>query len=567
LSVRERVTRLLDSSAAPVCVALLALLLGLPTLRQPLTADDHLLSYESRYGSRPLMSYGYGPAELATLREAGAISWWSNPKLQMRLFRPLSCLTHVVEFRLWPDAAWAMHLVNALLYALLIWVAGLVYRELLSSRVLASVAALMFALDDAHGAAVGWISSRNSVLAVLFALLAVLLHVRARKRGRALSGLSALCVALALLAGEGGLAAMAYLAAYALVFESGAWLARLRGITPQLAVVIAWALLYIVDGYGVHGSSTYREPSAATLLEGVLDLPLWLLSLFGPSLVSFSVNAPVAGARAVALVLVSPILIGLYRWLPRTQRNLFFGVALVFCWAPLFFIVPNDRVTIAASFAAFGWIASVLDALRDSGSWARAYRHATIVLHFAIAPLCFVLALDAIGPAERGTQALLAAVRRSRPEQVVLVNSPFELLPAFTSTLLHTPPGAAAPKALHELYAGSARLRVRRSAPDALEVQATPGWGDKPIERFFCAKRDLPQAGSERSVSGMHITVLENDADGLPSRVRFRFTSELESPTRLWLVWEGRAPVAWRPPALGEQVELPALSLFSALPK
>jgi phage baseplate assembly protein gpV len=65
----------------------------------------------------------------------------------------------------------------------------------------------------------------------------------------------------------------------------------------------------------------------------------------------------------------------------------------------------------------------------------------------------------------------------------------------------------------------------------------------------------------------MHITVLENDADGLPSRVRFRFASELESPTRLWLVWEGRAPVAWRPPALGEQVELPALSLFSALPK
>ena len=80
----------------------------------------------------------------------------------------------------------------------------------------------MFTINDSHAQSVGWIASRHVVLATLFAMLAVLLHVRSRaQRSLGLQAASLASTALTLLSAEFGVAALAYLTAYACVFEAG----------------------------------------------------------------------------------------------------------------------------------------------------------------------------------------------------------------------------------------------------------------------------------------------------------------------------------------------------------
>jgi hypothetical protein len=151
------------------------------------------------------------------------------------------------------------------------------------------------------------------------------------------------------------------------------------------------------------------------------------------------------------------------------------------------------------------------------------------------------------------------------PNRVVVVNLPVELLTMYTNVRLGEQSAMDPHRSMHQLYAGSARLTATRIAPDTLELRATPGWGQKPIERIFCAERDLPRAGAQREVADMRIRVEESDANGAPTRVRFQFASPLEATERAWFAWQGNGIVPWQPPALGQSVELPALSMFEAL--
>src|SRR3954453_3699628 len=131
-----------------------------------------------------------------------------------------------------------MHLLNCLLYAGLVWVATLAYRVLFGRELkLAALAALMFCIDESHAQSVGWIASRHVVLATLFALTALYLHVRSRREASLKLQVASLGAhALSLLSAEFGLATLAYLVAYAAIFESGTLLRRVRTIAPHVLI-------------------------------------------------------------------------------------------------------------------------------------------------------------------------------------------------------------------------------------------------------------------------------------------------------------------------------------------
>lgn len=52
----------------------------------------------------------------------------------------------------------------------------------------------------------------------------------------------------------------------------------------------------------------------------------------------------------------------------------------------------------------------------------------------------------------------------------------------------------------------------------------------------------------------LHITVMESDPAGAPTRVRFQFASALEAPERAWCTRQGTGLVPCQPPALGQRV-------------
>jgi hypothetical protein len=579
--IRERVLALLQTRAGGWTLAAIAFLLCLPALNLGFLTDDHLHRAHAQLGFDPFGQFEISTARAMQQRSLGRFAWWTSAELSVKFLRPLSAATHWAEFQLWPNAAWAMHLTNNVVYAALAGIAWLLYRELLPLRQRsAALAALMFAIDDGHAATIGWISGRNTLLASSFALLAVLLHVHSRKYATSarvsqalgkqlrLHGASAACVALALLSAESGVAVFAYLLAYAFAFESGRLRDRAITLAPQLVVLVCWAAIYIAGGFGAHGTSFYRDLAQPLFVvgQGLLDLPTWLSSLFGPSVASATMVLPPPPVRLAALVLCAPLLFGLALALPRTRENVFFAVGALLCLPPLFTTLPQDRLLICASFGAFGLIASVITtAAASSSRLVRNTRFVLIALHLVLPPLLFVASLGQSLPIENGAREIAAQVREHPASQVVLVNLPIELLTLYGSSLLGEHSGQAQPTAVQQLYAGSSPVEVARVDANTLEVSVPRGWGEQPIERVFGSLDALPRKDAKLSFESLRIWVVDSDAAGHPVKVQFKFPNALESQERLWLSWQGTKPVPWTPPAIGQSVRLPPLGMFKSL--
>ena len=547
-------------------VALLALLLGLPSLSSGLTTDDHVARGIglARPGllPDPFTAFGLEPKP-GFDRDSGHLAWWSSPQLRLMFLRPLTSLTHA-DYVLWSNAPWAMHAVNVLLYALMAAIAWFLYRALLpSAPPIAAMAALLFAIDEAHAPALGWIASRNTLLSSLLGLTALLMHVRGRRHA------GAAFLALALLAGEGGCAVLAYLFAYAVCLESGTLRARLATLAPALAVSALWAVVYIAGGYGARGSTFYRDLSEPlhVLAQGLMDLPTWIFGLVGPSVIGLSMAAPAAPVRAAGLLLAAPLIVGLAFGLPRTRENGFFALGALLCLPPLFTTLPQDRILMLASFGALGVIASFLAAARSSASAAvRGIGRVLFGIHAVLAPLLFLPGLNQTRPVEHGSQAVVRALPQHAPPQVILVNAPVELLTLYAPFIAREQADRTPPTQLQQLYAGASTLTAKRVDERTLELDAANGWAAVPVETIFGRVEDMPRGGEVLALKGLEVRVQDSTADGRPKRVHFRFPTPLEDSERLFLSWQGRNPVAWQPPSIGSSEPLQQLGLHSLEP-
>lgn len=557
----------LSGPRGPLLVALASIAISLPALGLGFMADDHLLAWQLQHGERPWGLFQASEASLRELRSVGAIAWWASPRLALKFFRPIASLSHALDFALWPHAAWLMTLWNVLLYGACTLLAALLFRRLTRSPWAAGLAALLFAIDEAHGVSVGWIAGRNTLLALLGSLSALYLHLRARsERRRSLALLAPLAVAFALSSAEAGSWALGLLLAYALVLEPGSYRQRLSTIAPQLIVGALWASLYLALGCGIRGASFYRELTSPidALAQGLLDLPLALTSLLGPSVVAFTAMVPAHEARLMALP-VALISLGL-AWPSRLLRDdasfRFFVLATFACLPPAFLALAQDRTLMGASFGAFGWLASVLvEVAQRSGLLARIRVGVLVLVHVLLALPMYELSLASVRRFENGAQALVAITKPGR--EVVLVNTPVELLSNYTIAI-HDRAGRSL-RSLHQLYAGGSELWLERVDAHTLDVTATRGWGYVPIERIFCAPADLPKAGSALQVQGMTIRVLGSTEAGAPAHVRFTFATPLEAGERQWLIWRGSQPVPFQPPAPGQRIRLAASPILKAL--
>lgn len=563
----------LTSARAGLLLSLLALTLTLPALGLGLMTDDRAFAEKFRRGDGPFVVYSITQEEIAAGKERGMYPWWTSPELRLHFLRPLSALSHELDYRAFAGAPWAMHLGNGVLYALIVLIAFHLYRALLPEQPrVAALAALMFAIDDGHATTAGWIASRSMLLASAFGLTALWLYVRARtlraaRRPSLLLRASATAMfALALCAAESGLSTLAYLAAYSLAQETGSLPKRVARLAPELVVFALWAAVYVSGGYGARGLSLYRELSSplSVLGGGLSDLPAWLFILLGPSLVDMAMlQAPVL-ARSAAAVLCLPLLFALYYALPRTRASLFFGLGALFCLPPLFTTLPQDRLLTMASFGGFGIVASLLSAIAQkvrAARWLRATRVVLIALHLGLAPLLFIPALGQNRVIDQAALRVADAVPNDPPRRVVLVNAPVELLTLYAWQRLLDDPERQHPEALAQLYAGGSQLTVRRTDERTLELRPARGWGSVPIERVFANIADMPQAGARVRLSGMEISVEEATSDQRPARVQFRFPTRLEDPSLLFLAWHEAHPVPWLPPRVGEEHTLDPLSV------
>jgi hypothetical protein len=361
--------------------------------------------------------------------EEGRILWWTHPKLKLAFLRPVSSVTHWLDFRIWPDQPWLMHVQSLLWFAGAIAAAALFYRRLLVPAWVAGLAALLFAVDDAHGMPAVWLANRNANIGVLFGLIALIAHDRWRRDGWRPGALIApLALLLGLLAGEIALAAGGYLLAYALFLDTDNWRGRLASLVPGGLVGSLWWVTYRVMGYGASGSGVYIDPGASPgeFVHAVIDrAPMLFAGLWGiPSGLGHFLSQ--SAAHVLWLVAVGLIVAVTFLLLPILRRDRaarFFALGMVLSLVPACATFPDDRLLYFASFGGMGLMAQFLSAVWQRADWLPSSRirrlpfaaafWMLVVFHLVLSPLSLPPATRCASSGTSST-APLRVCRRTR---------------------------------------------------------------------------------------------------------------------------------------------------------
>jgi len=191
-------------------------------------------------------------------------------------YRPLTTLSYLWDYAWWRLDPFGYHFTNVCLHAVNCLLSFVFIRQLGMSARVALVAGLVFAVHPIHTENVAWIAGRTDLLAYLFVLVAMMLHLRPR-----LAWLAPIAFAAGLLAKEMAIVAVAWVFLVDLVGRRHSLQQALRATLPFLVVVAAygfWRIVVIdVPGPGAPAAHTPAAValSAAPTLLGYLGALLW----------------------------------------------------------------------------------------------------------------------------------------------------------------------------------------------------------------------------------------------------------------------------------------------------
>jgi hypothetical protein len=549
----------------PALVIVLGVVLAAPSLTTGLVADDwfHQLYTVGPalpgMSERPLDLFTFAdgnPQHTRLLMDAGVFPWWADPHIKLAFFRPITALTHLLDWKLWPHSPFLMHAHSLLWFGLALVAALFTFRRILGPGSAALMALALFAVDDAHGPAVGWVANRNAMVSLALGLPALALHDLGWRGGwRPARFLAPLSLLLGLLAGEAALAVTAYLFAFTLILDDK----RFTRLWPYVVVTGAWMLAYRSMGFGAAHSGVYFDPvgdaaaflralpeRASALLVGQLALP-WA---------DFSPIYPYLGVRAIMLgYSLAMILLLMWLFWPVLQKDRdarFFALGLLLSTLPICATFPADRLLWFTGIGAMGLLACFFRQPRIG--WRRAAGWALIGVHVVLAPPLLALRSRSMRTVEHPLAMANDTIPKT-PElggrTLVLMNPPSDWFAGYLQAT-RAAHGQPRPERLRWLAPGEGGVELSRPDQFTVVVKAQGGFTSRASEKML---RRLPLEGTI-PLAGVTIEVLA------PDRARFRFDQPLEE--LLWMRWgeHGYQPSA--PPAIGASLALAPVSAIKA---
>ena len=590
LNVFARASRaVLTYRYLPVAAATLAIAITLPSLEVGWLIDDHyqrwIIMRSSAYqdvllSPTDMWIFCDGDEQRNQLMmDTGLIPWWTYRGLHWAFWRPLATLTHVLDYSFWPSRPELMHAQSLLWFGALVACTGLLYRRFTGIAAAAGLATVLFAIDDAHGRAVGLLCNRNIVLASLFGVLALLAHHGWRRDNRRIgAALGPILLAMSLLSAEAGVAIFGYLLAYELVLDSKPWRQRLTGMIPYVLVVLVWRVLWRYQGCGVDGVEIYMDPVADPLrfvMMIFLRAPILLLGQWAMPPADLSLFAPETTYWIYPCAVILLILLAV-SFFPLVRRNRvagFWALGMLLATIVPCASSPANRYLFFIGIGAMGLLSEYLTWVFGGGqpvdrSAIRristvALTTAFVLIHLIIAPLgLHVSSKWPVGPKHilasyHQLPGMDASVEK---RDLVILNHPVPIHPLFMLGA-RAVEGRPLPRRTRTLASALSSLVIHRPDARTLVILDSNGYLNWYFDRLL-RNGDYPMAVGELvELTGMTVEIVELTDDDRPSKVLFRFSVPLEDPSLRWIQWRDGAFRPFVPPAVGQAVVVPANKL------
>jgi hypothetical protein len=606
----ENIRRILSLRILPLLVAVIAVLFCASSLWLGLQNDDYILRLvlsdpplDPEWTRSPVDAFAFLDGDEALIRnalETARIPWWTHPKLKLAFLRPVTSITHWIDFHLWPDLPWLMHLQSLLWFAGAVVAAAVFYRRLLLPAWVAGLAALLFAIDDAHGMPAVWLANRNACIGVLFGLVALIAHDRWRRDGwRPGAFVAPLALALGLLAGEIALGAGGYLLGHALFLDTDTWPRRLAALIPAGLVGAAWWVVYRTMGYGAGGSGVYIDPGANPVSFASAVVERAPLLFFGqwalPSGLSLMLSQKAGHIFWLVAVALMVVIAGLLMpMLTRDRVARFFALGMMLSLLPASATFPDDRLLFFAGVGGMGLLAQLLAAIWQRDDWVPSSRFrrlplqaacwVLVAIHLVFAPLALANSANSV----RTFGSFIDHAASSLPsdpaigDQVaVIVNTPTAFI-SFYGPLIQALKGRPVPSRTLILGSGIYPTTISRPALDVIAIRPDGGFLPSPgspqpgheasqpsfhpayifqtLDRLYRDATPM-RVGDRIGYGGMMIEIADVTSDGRPLEVRVHFDVDLEDPSLRWLQWKDGVYVPFRIPEVGASIVLPAVTV------
>jgi len=590
-----RVRNWLARPDLPWWILLVAVLLALPSVPSGLSADDHhfrmvLQGFPGlpEFSPAPLDMFKFADGDQernAAYMERGLLPWWATPELRLAFWRPLAAVTHWLDFVLWRDNSILIHLQSIAWYGLLAFTVTVAYRRFFAVAWVAGLAALLFAIDDAHAFPVGWNATRNTVMSCIAILVVLVVHDRWRRNGwKPGRFLGPFALAVGLLSGEAAVGGCGYLFAYATFIDRGSRSRRLGSLAPYAVVAVVWWLIYKSMGYGAVGSGVYLDPATTPglfLRAASQHLPLLLFGQFAgvhPGL--WTINPAVWKAVHLwsALGFAALTFWTLWPLFRRDRWARFWALGMILSMVPACAVAPQNRVLYIPGIGGMALIALLIHAWTTKPEWlaqgspwrlpVRAMVGLWIVVHLFLAPLGNLPSGLAMALLDHRMNRIADSIPRDpsvAEADVIVVSLPTDIflhaIPYIRSSLRWP-----SPRRLQALHAGFGSVAVRRTDERTLVVEPEGTFVSRPWATMFRGPDAYPFAvGDVVRLQGLTIEVLAVDGRKRATRVEFRFDDPLERAATHWLTWSEGALVPFELPGIGEQVRLPEIELRQLL--
>ena len=586
----------LESRYAPLVIAGIAAVIMLPALNAGLIQDDlfHRVrlvepsQLPQELSAAGLIDPNAGSLSVALrdmyclsrtqqdtdkLKESGLCPWWTAGDFRFANFRPLDSFTHWLDYRLFPNSPTLMHLHSIIWFTAVVLLLAILYRQLMVPAWMASLAAMLYVIDDSNYFPAMWIANRNLLLALFFSLITLLLHHKWRQHNSLVSGIIApFTLLLSLLSTEAGIATFAYLFAYALIIDRDSRIRSIVSLAPAFLVIAVWRVIYNMLGYGAGGSGFVIDPGREPLryARAVLErAPVLLSGQWGGTpadmLHMFSDYAGAWYLLASVLYLTLILLV----FLPLLRKNrvaLYWFTGMLLCVFPICATSAMNRNLLFVAIGAFGVMTQFISGLFTRESWTAKSRFWRVPAWILCVTLIFVHAGFSIVSRARSPKMVsfffktLNSTIEVDPKDdltdktLVVVNAPNPFL-FIGLPLMRYYQHQAVPAKTRLLAPGYNPLKIIRIGEKSLIVEIlagsllkidSSGRDFKPNFVYFYHElsslvrpEDKPfKAGEKIELSDMSAEIISVDADGQPTKVRFDFNTSLDNPSLRWLQWK-----------------------------